>query len=179
MFEELLLRDAPPGYEAPSEVETAAAQMLKKMSDSTRRSIDYTSAPEREVIQEVTGVVGAADGVDEAQVGKVVDAASAGFDPDVLSNDTLLDSLPPHAGTLAFKSADGHVLKGREIVYKFKEGWFRGRASSSRQPTAPSRPTSASATTSSSSRTTTRCSTNPSTHNPTLGGLRHPSTRGC
>ena len=126
-LEELLRLDAPIGFEAPSEVESVATMMLKKVSDSTRRTIDYNSAPERDVILSVTGAVGAADGVDEAQVSATIDAASAGFSSSDLAGETLLDTLPPLEKVVAFRSSDGHVLKGREIMYKFKEGWFRGR----------------------------------------------------
>jgi hypothetical protein len=69
---------------------------------------------------------GAADGVDEAQVGVTVPAS--GFNTSELPDGQLLDTLPPLESMLAFKSLDSHQLKGREIMYKFpKDGWYRGR----------------------------------------------------
>jgi hypothetical protein len=54
-------------------------------------------------------------------------AAAAGFDSALLPGETLLDKLPPLEEILEFKSVGAHVLKGREILYKYPEGWFRGR----------------------------------------------------
>ena len=50
--------DEPTGYLATSQVDSMAAQMLKKVSDSVRKSIDNTAAPEHEVVRELTGAAG-------------------------------------------------------------------------------------------------------------------------
>jgi hypothetical protein len=127
-FEELLMLDVPEGYVAPAAAESAAQKMLQKMSDSTRRTIELASTSEREVILSITGKAGAADGVDEAQSHRTIDAASAGFDSDVLVGETLLETLPPLEAILTFGSEHAKVLKGREIMYNFGEGvgWHRG-----------------------------------------------------
>ena len=128
-LEELLLLDAPPGCAEISQVETAAQQMLKTISDSTRRTIDYGTAPAAEVAEALalgTATVEGVEVLDTAQL-TVIDAAAAGFDAALLPGDTLLDTRPPLEKILAFQSADGEVLKGREILYKFAQGWYRGR----------------------------------------------------
>ena len=125
-LEELLLLDAPPGYVAPSRTEAVASSMLKSMSDSTRRTIEYASATDRQVIREVANRSGAADGVDEAQASAHV--AASGFNTSELPDGELLDTLPPMERVLAFGSEAARELKGRELVYKFpKQGWYRGR----------------------------------------------------
>eukprot|EP00966_Prymnesium_polylepis_P263726 6092623-Prymnesium_polylepis.1 len=48
-FEELLMLDTPVGFQAPAEVESVAAQQLKSMSDSTRRTIENNATAERDV----------------------------------------------------------------------------------------------------------------------------------
>mmetsp|Transcript_31057 Transcript_31057/g.98003 ORF Transcript_31057/g.98003 Transcript_31057/m.98003 type:complete len:186 (+) Transcript_31057:432-989(+) len=84
-----------------TQTESTAVQALRDMSDSTRRTLDYQAAPERDVIMAITDTAGAADGVDEMQVAQTV---------------------------LHFKSADGEQLVGREIVYKWTDGeWYRAR----------------------------------------------------
>eukprot|EP00966_Prymnesium_polylepis_P316616 7316057-Prymnesium_polylepis.1 len=97
------------------------------MSDSTRLSLEYASSAERDVVRSLTGKSGAADGIDEAEVRATVSATDAGFDTDELSTETQLDSLPPLESVLKFGSENGSVLKGREIMYHFDSGWFRGR----------------------------------------------------
>ena len=128
-LEELLLLDAPPGCAEISQVETAAQQMLKTMSDSTRRTIQYGTAPADEVAEAIASAaitVAGVEVIDTAQL-TVIDAAAAGFDAALLPGDTLLDTRPPLEKILMFGSADGHVLKGRELLYKFAQGWYRGR----------------------------------------------------
>ena len=64
--------------------------MMKKMADSTRRALEYAAAPEREVVQQITGRSGAVDGVDEAQHDATIDAAGAGFAAVLLRGNTLV-----------------------------------------------------------------------------------------
>mmetsp|Transcript_31058 Transcript_31058/g.98008 ORF Transcript_31058/g.98008 Transcript_31058/m.98008 type:complete len:213 (+) Transcript_31058:432-1070(+) len=111
-----------------TQTESTAVQALRDMSDSTRRTLDYQAAPERDVIMAITDTAGAADGVDEMQVAQTVSAAAAGFDASLLKPETQLDTLPPLEQVLHFKSADGEQLVGREIVYKWTDGeWYRAR----------------------------------------------------
>ena len=126
-FEELLLRDAPLNYKAAAEVESVANLMLGKISDSVQRTIDV-----RDQLGEAARcLAGAAAPASMPALtmdgGGSINAASAGFDTSVLSGDVLLDLRSPGDDLLGFESTDGGVLKGREIVYHFEEGWFRGR----------------------------------------------------
>ena len=129
-LEELLMLEQPPGYEAPNTTETAANQMLKKMSDSTRRTIECASSSDQDVLQLLNIGNAAADPVGECEQGSTttIDAAKAGFFIDSVPAGTQLEARPPLECVLQFKSEDGNTLKGREILYNFANfGWFRGR----------------------------------------------------
>ena len=95
--------EASHNYEAPAKVECVATQMLKKVSDSTRRTLELASSSERQdVIMEITGAAGAADGIDGGQANvAAIDAVSAGSDSSVLSGEILLDALPSREQVLA------------------------------------------------------------------------------
>jgi hypothetical protein len=55
-----------------------------------------------------------------------MNAAALGFSEGAILASMLLETCPS-AAVLEFKSELGRELKGREIIYHFQEGWFRGR----------------------------------------------------
>ena len=127
-LEELLLLDAPHNFKAPAEVESVAAMMLGKISDSVVRTIEF-AADKGDAVRCLTSAA-PAPAPEPALVpaaGDTISAAAAGFNASVLLGDVLLDKQSPPADLLAFRSANGSRLAGREIVYHFSEGWYRGR----------------------------------------------------
>ena len=126
-LEELLLLDAPIGFKAPDEVESVAAEMLGKMSENVRRTIDMRDQPDDAVLCLTGQSAGDSSAPLTAGGCGTIDAAAAGFDASQVPSVVRLDTQPPGRDVLDFESAGGGVLKGREIMYHFNKGWFRGR----------------------------------------------------
>ena len=96
------------------------------MSTSVRRTIDLRDQPDEAVHCLKGGAAPPPLLTLTASDCGTINAATAGFGVSQLASSVMLDIESPAQEILEFQSEGGHVLKGREIMHHFDEGWFRG-----------------------------------------------------